>query len=245
MGRNMQIRRFHFPLITFPIAALAEAPIDTNRPGFTSSPAVVTPGQWQIETGLDYTRGSDSTRTWNLLVAEFRLGVVEQLELFVNGISWSWQESDQTDEDGFKDIGLGVKYNLSGADVLFSTALLGQFSVPVGGGHFSSDRWDPTVAFIWSSNTDLAFSGTVKVSKFESGYQLDNGLKWVLPLGDLVTTFLEWEANLPEGGDDIHWMNLGCQLLTRGDTQLDANVGVGLNGAADDYRVGIGFSHRF
>lgn len=91
----------------------------------------------------------------------------------------------------------------------------------------------------------MAFAGTVKISKFKSGYQLDNGLKWVLPLGDSVTTFVEWEANLPEEGNDTHWMNLGCQLLTRGDTQLDVNAGVGLNDAADDYRLGIGFSHRF
>jgi hypothetical protein len=198
-----------------------------------------------METGLDYVRGSGSTRTWSLPVAEFRVGVADRLELFVNGISWTWQDSGHADHNGLKDMGAGLKLNLSGGDSHFSTALLGQVSVPVGDDHFTSDRWDPTIAFIWANNSGLPLSGMVKVSKFKSGYQLDNGLKWVFQPGESVTTFLEWEANAPENGDDTHWMNLGCQLLRSSETQLDINAGVGLNSATDDYRLGVGFSHRF
>ena len=85
----------------------------------------------------------------------------------------------------------------------------------------------------------------VKISNFKAGYQLDNGLKWAIPIGDSVTTFVEWEVNMPENGDNTHWMNLGCQLLRGSDTQLDINAGVGLTSMTDDYRLGVGFSHRF
>jgi len=231
-------------LIIFPSISLAQM-IDTNRPGFTFSAAVVDPGQWQLETGFDYVRGNGSARSWSLPVAEVRLGIVDRLEFFLNGISWGWQDSGSTQNNGFKDMGVGLKYNLTGSDSAVSTALLAQLSVPVGDSEFTSDRWDPAIAFIWASNSAVPLAGTFKVSKFESGYQLDNGLKWAFPMGDSVTTFIEWEANMPEAGGDTHWMNLGFQLLRSSDTQLDLSAGVGLNRAADDYRLGIGFSHRF
>jgi len=236
--------RIYLALIALPSVTFAQA-IDTNRPGFTSSSTVVARGQWQIETGLDYTRGTDSSRTWSLPVAEFRVGVANRLEFFLNGISWTWQDTGQADHNGHKDMGAGLKFSLTGGDSLFSTALLGQLSVPVGDKNFTSDRWDPTVAFIWASNSDVAVSGMVKISNFKSGYQLDNGLKWAMLIGDSVTTFIEWEANVPESGDNTHWMNLGCQLLKNSNTQLDINAGIGLTSMSDDYRLGVGFSHRF
>ena len=69
--------------------------------------------------------------------------------------------------------------------------------------------------------------------------------KWAAAAGDSGTVFVEWEANLPEEGDDTHWMNFGYQLLQRGHIQFDLNGGLGLNSDADDYRLGIGFSYSF
>jgi hypothetical protein len=238
-------RMLGIAIAALPIAAVAQSPIDTNRPGFTSSPNVVAPGRWQLETGIDYTRGSGSSRTWSLPAAEIRIGIDDGLEAFVSGINWTRQEGDKADQEGFKDINTGLKWNLSGGDGAFSTALLGQFSIPVGDNALTSDRWDPTAAFIWAGNRDLALSGTVKLSKFKSGYQLDNGLKWAFSAGNSGTVFVEWEANLPEGGDDTHWMNFGYQLLSGANSQLDINGGLGLNNDSDDYRVGLGFSHQF
>lgn len=232
-------------LATLPLTTMAQSPIDTNRPGFTSSPNTVAPGQWQLETGIDYTRGSDSNRTWSLPAGEIRLGISEHLEGFVNGFNWTRQESDKGDQEGIKDVSAGVKWNLTGTEAVFSTALLGEFSVPVGDSAFSSERWDPTVGFIWAGNRGLALSGTIKVSKFKSGYQLDNGLKWAFAAGESGTVFIEWEANLPEGGDETHWMNFGYQLLSSHHMQFDLNGGVGLNSRSDDYRVGVGFSYVF
>jgi hypothetical protein len=232
-------------LAWLPLATMAQSPIDTNRPGFTSSPNTVARGQWQLETGIDYNRGSGSSKTWSLPAAEIRLGIGDRLEGFVNGINWTQSESNQADQEGFKDIGAGLKWNLTGNEAAFSTALLGQFSVPVGDSNLTSDRWDPTVGFIWAANRGLALSGAIKTSKLKSGYQVDNGLKWAAAAGDSGTVFVEWEANLPEEGDDTHWMNFGYQLLHRGHIQFDFNGGLGLNSDNDDYRLGVGFSYSF
>jgi len=218
--------------------------IDTNRPGFSSSPNVVEPGQWQLETGFNYTRSDSDTRTTSLPAAEFRVGVGDDVEVFLSSLSWSETTSGGSDTGGLVDMALGSKVNISGADARTQMAMLFQLSVPIGDDSFSSDRWDPSLAFVWTHNGDLALAGTVKLSKFRNGYQLDNGLKMPFSWGDAHSGFVEWEANLPEGGGSTHWLNGGYQWLIDNRKQLDFNAGLGLNDRAGDYRLGVGFSVR-
>jgi hypothetical protein len=56
---------------------VAAQPIDTNRPGFSYSPNVVAPGQWQLETGISYTRADSDTHSTSLPLAELRVGVAD------------------------------------------------------------------------------------------------------------------------------------------------------------------------
>ena len=218
--------------------------IDTNRPGFSFSPNVVERGQWQLETGINYVWSDSDTNTTSLPAAEVRIGVADHLEIFLSSLGWSKTRSADGDASGLVDMALGSKVNISNAKAGTLMALLFQLSVPVGDDNFSSDRWDPSIAFIWSCSCDLAIAGTVKISEFRSGYQLDNGLKLPFSLGEAGSAFVEWEANLPEGGGSSHWLNGGYQWLIEHRMQLDFNAGLGLNGRAGDYRLGIGFSIR-
>ena len=223
---------------------VAAQAIDTNRPGFSYSPNVVGVGQWQLETGIAYTRPDSDAHTTSLPTAEFRFGVADQVELFVTSLSWSKTSSAGNDVSGLVDMAIGTKIDIGDAEASTQMALLFQLSVPTGDDNFSSDRWDPSFAFVWSHNADLAIAGTVKISKYRSGYQLDNGLKLPFSLGKAGSAFVEWEANLPENGGNTHWLNGGYQRLIDDHIQLDFNAGVGLNDRADDYRLGIGFSIR-
>jgi hypothetical protein len=218
--------------------------IDTNRPGFSSSPNVVEPGQWQLETGIAYTRSSDDGRSLFLPLAEIRTGVVGQVEVYLASLSWAETDSAGSTISGLLDVALGTKINISDADANTQMALLFQLSVPTGDSNFSSDRWDPSIGFVWAHSGDLAIAGTVKVSQFDSGYQLDNGLKVPFSWSDAHSGFVEWEVNLPEGGGNTHWLNGGYQWLIEDHMQLDFNAGLGLNDRAADYRVGVGFSIR-
>ena len=218
--------------------------IDTNRPSFSFSPNVVGLGQWQLETGFNYTRSNDDTRTTSLPAAEVRFGVADQLEVFVSSLGWSETRSASSETSGLVDMALGTKVNISNAEDRTLMALLFQLSVPIGDDSFSSDRWDPSVAFIWTHNSALAIGGTVKVSELRNGYQLDNGLIMPFSWGDAHSGFIEWEANLPEGGGSTHWLNGGYQWLIDDRMQLDFNAGLGLNDRAGDYRLGVGFSIR-
>ena len=216
--------------------------IDTNRPGFSFSPGIVPLGRWQLETGVSYTRFDSNTRTTSLPTAELRFGVADQVEVFLSSLSWSRTESRGGDASGLVDAALGAKVNFSSAEAKTKMALLFQLSAPVGDNSYTSDSWDPGLAFIWSHEGHVPIAGTVKLTKFDSGYQLDCGLKLPFSLGEARSAFVEWEANLPEGAGSAHWLNGGYQWLLEKRMQIDVNAGLGLNDRAGDFRLGVGFS---
>jgi hypothetical protein len=213
---------------------LAAQTIDTNRPGFTFAPTVVPTHRLQLEAGMGYDRDSDSIAVPQ---AELRYGAADGIELFVASLNWS---------DGERaDMALGSKIALTGLPDSTQMAALVQVSAPTGSGAVSSDRWDPSAALIWAHSGVLSLAGTAKFTQFDNGFQIDNGLKLILPSPARQTAFFEWELNWPEGGEAAHWLNGGYQWLLNDNFQLDANVGLGLNDEAGDYRFGIGLARLF
>lgn len=226
--------------IAFFLSALfAAAPgtaqtIDTNRPGFTFAPTVVPVQRLQLEAGMGYDRPSG-----NLAVpqAELRYGASEGIELFVSSLNWN---------DGNRaDIAVGTKLVIDAPAENTQMAMLLQVSAPTGDDAASSDRWDPSAAFIWAHSGALSLAGTARVTQLGDGVQLDNGLKLILPSSGGRTAFFEWELNWPEGGDAAHWLNVGYQWLLNDYFQLDLNAGVGLNDEAGDFRFGLGLARLF
>jgi hypothetical protein len=217
--------------LTTPLAAQT---IDTNRPGFSFAPTVVPKNRLQLEAGMGYDRDSDSIAVPQ---AELRYGAADGIELFVTSLNWN---------DGERaDMGIGSKIAISGLPDSMQMAALVQVSAPTGDSAISSDRWDPSAALIWAHTGMLSLAGTAKVTQFDNGVQVDNGLKLILPSPARQTAFLEWELNWPEGGDAAHWLNGGYQWLLSDSFQLDASIGVGLNDEAGDYRFGIGLARLF
>lgn len=229
--------------MTWATAATAD-PIDTNRPGFTFTTGVVEPGRWQLETGLSLDRVDSDADVWSLPLAEIRFGLASNIEGFVSSMSWTEADVGSMSFSGMTDWATGIKANVTPSDAVTQMAVLLQVGVPVGDDRFTSDRWDPSAAFIWQYQGDLQLAGTLKLSDFSQGYQVDNSVKLPFSLGGPHSTFVEWEANLPEVGDDTHYFTAAYQYLLRENIQLDVNGSVGLNGAASDYRLGIGFSIR-
>lgn len=144
---------------------------------------------------------------------------------------------------------IGAKFALPkghGPDAdAWTTALLLILSVPVGDNDFSSDSWDPGAGFVWTRSGALPLAGTARVSYVDEEWRFDNGLKIPVALGGSHSVFVEWEANVPENGDDTHWLNGGYQYLFGEGIQFDVNVGAGLNDETGDWRLGIGFSTLF
>ena len=230
--------------LSTPASSLAQA-IDTNRPGFSFSPNVVPVGQWQLETGIAWDRPNSDTDIVSLPLAELRYGMADGFELFISSVSWSDADTGTGSANGLLDMVVGTKLSLGDNGGPTTIAVLFQVSVPTGSSDFTSDRWDPSAAFVWSYAGKIPLAGTVKVSRFADGVQLDNGLKLPFAIGADQSAFVEWEANLPEGGGSTHWLNGGYQFLLTEDLQWDLNAGIGLNNRAGDYRLGLGLSIRF
>lgn len=218
--------------------------IDTNRPGFSFTPGIVAIGQFQVESGITYTRFDSRTDNLALPAAELRFGIAERIEAFVSSVSWTRTESGGGDVSGLVDPAAGIKVGLGRTDGPVQMALLFSVTLPLGADEVSSDRWDPTGGFIWTASSKLPLAGTVTISDTASGLLLSNGLKLPFSLGNDRSAFFEWEANLPEEGDSTHWLNGGFQWLPGDRWQIDLNAGLGLNDDAGDYRAGVGFSFR-
>ncbi|MDH3418927.1 MAG: transporter [Gammaproteobacteria bacterium] len=218
--------------------------IDANRPGFSFTTGTVPDGRWQLETGIAYARPGSNSRTTSLPFAELRYGVADDMELFVSSLNWARSESGSRDSSGLLDANIGIKIAAGGGERLRS-AVLFQLSVPIGDSDFSSDDWDPGIAYVWAYDGRIPLVGTVMVRDSGDRYQLDNGLQLPYSINDRQTVFVEWEANLPEGGNDAHWLNGGLMWLLDDRRQIDFEAGAGLNDAAGDYRLSAGFSILF
>jgi hypothetical protein len=229
----------------FGCEAISAQVIDANRPGFSFTTGVVPNGRWQLETGIAYARPGDSgSRTTSAPLAEIRLGVADDIEIFVSSINWLQSESANSESSGLVDAIIGTKIAVGGGEKLRS-AVLFQLSAPIGKSDFSSDAWDPSAAYVWAYDSHIPLAGTVKVSYFGDRFQLDNGLQLPFAISDRQSAFVEWEANLPEGGSDSHWLNGGFLWLLDDRRQIDFEAGAGLNKAAGDYRLSAGFSVLF
>lgn len=228
------------------IVTMADAePIDTNRPGFSFSPGVIGKNVWQLETGLGYFRSDGGFRVTSLPNAELRYGIGNDVELFVSGVSWIDADFGASNASGFGDISIGTKIAIGDTSAPARMALLFLLSVPTGQSELSSDSWDPSLGFVWSTSGRLPLAGTAKVTDRDGQLQFDNGLKLPFTLNDRQLVFVEWEANVPERGSSTHWLNSGFQWLLSEQAQVDVGVDLSLSDFGDDYRFVAGFSRRF
>lgn len=225
--------------------AVQADPVDTNRPGFSFTPGIVGKDVWQLETGLGYLRRDGGLRVLSLPNAEIRYGVGNDVELFVSGVSWIDADFGTSDASGFGDLAVGTKIAIGNTGRSTRMALLFLFSAPTGEEGFSSDSWDPSLGFVWSTGGSLPIAGTARITDRDGALQFDNGLKLPFSLNDRQSLFVEWEANIPESGSSTHWLNSGFQWLLSEDTQVDFGVDLGLSDFGDDYRFVAGFSRRF
>ncbi len=227
------------------VQSVAADVIDTNRPGFSFTPTVVDKQAWQIETALTYLRSDGGLRQLSLPNAELRYGIGNDVEVFASGISWNDAEVGSADARGLGDISFGTKIGLDISGEKLTSAVLFLVSVPVGEDEFTSDRWDPSLGFVWTYSGRIPLAGTARITDREDGLGFDNGLKLPVQIDERQTVFVEWEANFPARGSNSHWLNSGYQRLLSDDIQIDVAIDVSLSDFGDDYRFGVGFSTRF
>ncbi len=231
-----------------------ESPIVPDRPGFSTGPYTVEPGQFNIELGYQYAfnhSGADrSTQTVPQLV--FRAGVASGLEIDLLWDGWNLGDGDgQSSTTSVSDLTIGGKYRLSRHEQYNLTAL-GLLSLPAGNEPSTSDQVDPTLGLLWdySGSRRISFFGVLLVTSTQVQGEREFSGQFAAgasrSLTDRVGVFIEYFNDIPFASeiDDQHAIDGGLTFLLNDDLQLDINAGTGLNNATDNF-VGIGIAMRY
>ncbi len=219
--------------------------IVTDRPSFSASPVTVAKGIWQMEFGYLFTHIDSNRSSHSLPNALVRFGLADDAELQMSWSGYTRLESGSVSTDGYSDISVGGKWQLSEDDARTRFAFLASISIPVGNKAFSSDSYDPNISFIWSHSGGLEWFGMATLSRSGDNYSFSNGVGLSFSLGENSAFFVEHVVTLPEKGSSSHELNGGLAFLRGADMQFDVHTAVGLNSSASDFALGAGFSKRF
>lgn len=221
--------------------------INTERPGFSSSPIALAPQRLQIEGGYQYTQddGNPDFDDQTLPFALLRYGIADNLELQVSWAGLSWTKTGSQKVNGANDAGIGVKWQLNDADSSVPVALFAGLSIPVGDSEYSSDHVDPTLGLFWSHSAKLDWFGTVVVSESNDTVSGTNAIGISLPINDKTSSFIEYYGNFAENSGPEHYLDGGVSYLAQNNLQFDVNAGIGLNSRAADFFIGFGIAYRY
>jgi hypothetical protein len=173
-----------------------------------------------------------------------RTGVAEGLELQLAWTGLTRRDGPGGDRSGAEDGSVALKWQLTDDGARTPMALYAAASLPVGDDDFGSDAVNPTLGFIWADDHLLNLFGTLLVTRDDRGTTLSAGMGAGQALSDRATVFVEYFGS---GDRDrtAHNLDAGITYLVDSTLQLDAYLGVGLDGQAADGFFGIGIAKRF
>jgi len=230
-------------------AALHAQSITSDRPGIGSGSAVLPTGIVQLESGVSLSSGT-GTDAYSIGQALIRVGFSSlELELFANSFVVARSEAfPASDDEGFQDIGLGVKVpvlrEVGGGRMNLS--LQGILTAPTGSDSFTNDEWIGGVNALAdvSLGDRGGFSANLGIS--ESGGGGAEVISVIVTpgvsLSDEVGAYAGWAGFFSDDGD-VNFGEGGLTLLASPDVQLDVNGGWALDG--DGWFVGGGVAIRW
>ncbi len=236
-----------------------DAPLVTDRPDFTEAASTVGRGVAQLEFGYTHTRDDSAAgETESHSVGEplLRYGIIaDWLELRV-ATNYTTQRMGGVTTDGMEDLYLGFKIGLTPqCGLLPEMALIPQMTVPTGSTDLRANDVLPgaNLNYAWEISDRLATGGSTQFNRTVDDVTGTNYIEWAqswtfaASITEQVGAFTEWYAFIPDSADTAateHYLNGGFTFLFSDDVQWDIRIGKGLNGPADDYFVGTGFSVR-
>ncbi len=224
-----------------------------DRPGFAWGTHTVTPGNFYLETGFMYSFFSDpiSYNYSTVPVFNFRMGIVDNIELFVSWNGWDiyHQQSSEDTNMSSNELNLpllGAKYRLIAAEN-YTITLLGLLE---SNDINNSFKVDPSLAMLWDySLTDnlglfgMAQAGTLSTySGNEMAYSFSAGIGF--PVSEKIEAFAEYYNRYDTFSKKLfHGNEAGILFFLNEDTQLDVFGGYGHGNHMPHY-LGAGFSRR-
>ena len=246
--------------VVLPLDALAQEagspPMVTDRPDATESAVTVAVGVFQLESGYTFDK-VDDVKIHSLGEILLRVGVADILELRFGINSYQWARGQAGINHGST---VGLKLRLldnEGKTGLGSpqVAVLASTSVPTGSSLMSQNKIEPEMrlSVSWDLSerlalgTNFSYSYTNEVAVDTRSHEAGATLSLGIALTDSWGAYAEYFGayTIVRDGPREDYVNGGVTFLVERDFQLDARIGYGLNGLADDFFVGFGSAVRW
>jgi len=235
-------------------AQLFAADFEFDRPGEGLSTGITPVGNVAWEQGLPtarYSKSGDQTATTLSADMLLRTGLSDDLELRLGwaGPTWTQVKSNgQTEEDdGLGDVSIGLKKAIDLDDDKLSMALLAEAIIATGNAGFTNEEDIYSLGSVVSYQYNDLVS-TALTMRYE--WQDSNWAVSAIPsLGYRITDRWSGYSELiyckAESVNNQYALGTGVMYALNDRVQLDANVGVDLDGADRSYFSGLGFSVLF
>ena len=236
-------------------------PLNADRPGEANPPTIVRPHSFQIESGVRLEAETDDDdpdrRTLTFPDVLLRLGLVERLELRLAADGLLYPFRDGADDRALgSDLDLSAKARLwDQRSLLPATGVELGLSFPVGSKAETSGGFDPWLdaLFLWEVRewaaivANLGFSAPTQGSDDSRRiFELEPKVSLERQLTTRLAAFFEYYGAIKTRGvSDEHSLDGGFALRVGDHAMLDVSGGGGLNRAAPDWVVALGFTVRF
>ena len=238
---------------------VSAADFEFDRPGAGMSTGITPVGKLAWEQALPSASYQESNNALGEKVKTTRLnadmllrtGLAQDLELQLGwqGPAWSKSktEGQSVEEDGLGDVSIGLKQAIDLNDDKLSMAVLLQALIATGNDGFSEE--DDIYSLATAVN--YQYSELLKTG-INMRYDVQNS-DWAITaipniqyrLNDQWSGFSELVYRKAESQDNEYGLTSGVIYALIERTQLDASVGVDLDGADKSYRAGLGMAFLF
>ena len=238
---------------------VSAADFEFDRPGAGMSTGITPVGKLAWEQALPSASYQESNNALGEKVKTTRLnadmllrtGLAQDLELQLGWQGPAWNKSktagQSVEDDGLGDVSIGLKQAIDLNDDKLSMAVLLQALIATGNDGFSEE--DDIYSLATAVN--YQYSELLKTG-INMRYDVQNS-DWAITaipniqyrLNDQWSGFSELVYRKAESQDNEYGLTSGVIYARNERTQLDASVGVDLDGADKSYRAGLGMAFLF
>jgi len=229
-----------------------------DRPGAGFGTGITPVGKLAWEQGLPSASYSEArvdgqkvkTTTLNADML-FRTGLAEDLELQLGwqGPAWSQTKAAgrRIEEHGLGDVSIGLKKAIDLNDDKLSMAVLAEAILATGNDEFSNgdDIYSLSSAVAYDYNDLISTSLTMRYEVKNSDWAVSAVPTIEYKIAGTLSGFSEFVFRKAESEEKEYALGTGLIYAVNDRLQLDASVGVDLNGAYKGYQSGLGVSYLF
>ena len=235
-------------------AQLFAADFEFDRPGEGLSTGITPVGNVAWEQGLPtarYSKSGDQTATTLSADMLLRTGLSDDLELRLGwaGPTWTQVKSNgQTEEDdGLGDVSIGLKKAIDLDDDQLSMALLAEAIIATGNAGFTNEEDIYSLGSVvsYQYNDLVSTALTMRYEWQDSNWAITAIPALSYQIADRWSGYSELIYRKAESQDNEYALGTGVMYVLNDQVQLDASVGVDLEGQNKGYFSGLGVSFLF